>query len=303
MKTSTKIDTFRTQFYHLRQEMVIGKMIPYAGTYGTPFALGSSNYTLYDLFCFNGKFAEKLRRINPELSHCLTPEDDTESDRVYLCVRLLYGAEPVQSSDQEVITALIARCHAEALGKVLFLSTHFDIYYEDVLLPKLWLQLVVPRIEFVRHIQYISGEVLDLEVEVDDGCLYLRVSPDTDYQKDLDELKLQTLRYLSSLYVSGVIALPADSPVISRWRLRLIAPGLYLAPWTNYHFARNKSDFLLRLALGAKTITLHVPRESQEDVTRALRLEHFFLEDQVVVIVEGLNQALRVTRSVMKALG
>lgn len=302
MKTSTKLNMFRTQFYHLRQEMIIGKMTPYEGTYGTPFALGSSNYTLYDLFCFNGKFAEKLRRINPELSHCLTPEDDTESDRVYLHVRLLHGAEPVQSSNEEVIATLIARCHAEAVGKVFFLSTHFDIYYEDVLLPKLWLQLVVPRIEFVRHIQYLSGEVLDLQAEVDDGCLYLRVSPDTDYQRDLDDLKLQTLLYLASLYIAGTIALPDDSPIIRKWRLRSVAPGLYLAPWTNYHFARNKSDFLLRLALGANTITLRVPQESQEAVASVLRRQHFFLENQVVILVDGVNQALRVTRTVMKAL-
>ena len=292
----------KTRFYHLRQEEVIGSSTAYDGAYGTLFALSTSNYTPYDLFCFNMKFGEELRRINPDLAHSLVPEDDPDSDRVYLHVQLLHGADRVGTDDSSHFSTLIEKCHQVAPGKFLFLSTHFDIYYQEVLLPKLWLQLVLPRIEFTRKIEYISGEVYDLEAEVIDECLYLRLSPDTDYMRDFNELKLQTLNYLSELYSSGAIALPDNSPLIRKWDLSYVSPGLYKADWTNYLFARNKSDFLLQRALGSETITLQVPTDKRLPVSRALNnTDHFFIEGEIVVKATSLNQALRVARKVLSA--
>lgn len=287
-----------TDFCYDKQETVIGDMTPYHGDYGDPFAYGTSNYDNYDIFCFNSKFGEKLRRLNPDLSHCLIPVDVQK--KVYLGVQLLYGAEYIESNDEEVIRQMIKQAHTECDGKFVFMSTYFDLYYQGVLIPKLWLQLVLPKVQLLQNVSYQSGEVFDLDFEIHEGALYMGLLRNTDYQKDYMDIKFLVFDYLLSLYVAGTIALPADSQIPQRWRLRQIAPELYSSDWFNAHFARDKSDFLLRLALGSQSITLHVPEESREQITEKVKQKHFFIEDRVVINVGGLNEALRLTKRIWK---
>lgn len=263
----------------------------------------TANYTKYDLFCFNTKLAEKIRSINPEVSHILNPKQ--YKDRIHMCVQLQRGQTqiPITITWKERLDRMASEAMTEMPGKFLFFSAHFDLPMDGVVMKSTWLRSIIHRIHLSQNINYDNLELFTLDPEVVNGRVYMQLHPDTDYRADEAVFKLSLLNRLVYLYHKGVIALSLDNPLIDKWQLELIELDLYAANWTNVLFAKNKCEFLQRL-LVENNIEICVPTDDvmRQRITQKMPYKSQFTSNAVLVFVDNLDDALKASAIVMQSL-
>jgi hypothetical protein len=263
----------------------------------------TGNYTKYDLFCFNTKLAEKIRAINPEVSHHLVTKQ--YENRIHMCVELYHGYEqiPITKEWKVLLDEAVVASESEVKGKFLFFSAHFDLEMNGVVLKSEWLLSILNYIGLTRYLNYKNLELFPLEPEIIAGRVYMRLHPDTDYTKDKNELKLAYERLLFGVYKEGTVALFPSSPLIERWNLTEVTEGLYRAAWTNVLFAKQKTEFLLR-TLVEDNIEIRIPRNKvvRHHIVAKMPYDCSFGDETVIVAANNINEALKASHIVTKAL-
>lgn len=292
-----------TPFSYRDYDSLTDNSLPKQRTNVDSISSRTANYTDYDLFCFGSKLTEQIRRLNPNLSHRLVPKKYKK--RIFWFVHLQAGALnlPIDKDLQSKLQDAVTEAYRTLPGKALFFSAHFDLLIHGLTLPRLWLKSVLPLVSVPEYINYHSLAIHNLETEVQDDCLYLRLHADTNYSTDYNALKLDFLNHLLYLYRCGTVALSPDSPLIAKWQLVERTSGLYTSKWYNCLFAQDKTLFFLRLLLGSQTISIRIGENQvlRHHIAEKLKLAHFFTQDSLVVFVQNLTQALQASFVVSKA--
>lgn len=275
----------QTQFYYYCQEV--------PSQDGPPvYQLKRPNYNPYQLFCFHTKLSEKLA----DKTYFLVPKK--VGCIMYLAVQLAGGQEC------EHLAEYIAAAHQEAKGKALLFSARYSLIHNGIVLPKLWVESILSQVQIIQPYYTVDDQpgLFSFKPEFIKGALYVRLPQQDDYKTCYLNLKQEILAHLVYLYQLGTVALPKQSPLICKWHLTELTPGLYTAAWDYPLFAYQKSDFLLGLASGSKSITLGIEKVYQAAIGKKLTNQHFFHQDKLTIFVSDLEDAQRAVLSVQAIL-
>lgn len=289
-----------TKFHYETYDLLSGKDLPGS----QKDALDSlesrtSNYTPYELFCFNTKFETLLSSVNPDFSHVLVPKEYNK--KIYLFVQLMHGANPISITKElkPVISSLVEESYSHP-KKFLFFSAR-KLRIQGKTIPQFWVMSIINSVNLPEIVNYNSTVIVKTNPLVEDGNVYLELDPDTNYNDDFINLKLSFLNYLHDLYVKGVIP-TKDKDFVQRWNLTYLTGDLYVAEWTNVLFAKNKTLFLIGMLTKRPYVSFPVEQgEVRRLISSKLPFKHVYTEDNLIAYVDNLADCLKTSSLILES--
>jgi hypothetical protein len=271
---------------------------------------GNGNFRPYDIYATKINLEKVVHQKYPYLRVELNPKEF--KGEMYMVVQLFDGNTefPIEADFKKELDDFLQQLNFYFLPLI---SSFRDIEYDDVILPSWWLATILGHLEIFHH-----------TYEFRDGSIYVDLGVFQDFSGVYHRLIMECLRLLVQMYRHGVYSLDdqSEASLIRNWELkeyelidftevRLLSDygGLKLFRPSRYSllYAPDPVEFMRQRQQGWHRIQLKIGSElaARYHITQILHRKGYvpeFYDETVLVEAMTLNQALRITHYVSKAL-